>query len=187
MWRNSWRTHVISEPPDRLWSLATIFCAADFLAAFFEFPIAAVGKEIPVMWTPTYYPNTPKSVVPVSDRDSSRQLRVNSLLCVGPASIKTVYSGRRHPLRNANSWVQSAISYATQRLMQECVGRFPHLQDSHWVRMVGMIRFCSVTVRLHRYVPVGNSETLIKWIKIDSNVSAKVRLYKINLLPSWSS
>lgn len=113
MWRNSWRTHVISEPPDRLWSLATIFSAADFLAAFFEFPIAAVVKEIHVMWTPTYYPNAPKSVVPVSDRDSSRQLTVNSLLCGGPASIKTVYSGRRHPLCNANSWIQSAIREVT--------------------------------------------------------------------------
>lgn len=38
--RNIWHTHVISEQPDRLWSFATIFSAAAFLAAFFEFPAA---------------------------------------------------------------------------------------------------------------------------------------------------
>lgn len=36
-------THVISEQPDRLRSFDTIFSAAAFLAAFFEFP-AAVKK-----------------------------------------------------------------------------------------------------------------------------------------------
>lgn len=34
------RTHVISEEPDRLWSLAIIFSAAAFFAAFFELPVA---------------------------------------------------------------------------------------------------------------------------------------------------
>ena len=40
---------------------------------------------------------------PFSDSDSILQVTVNSLLWGGPTSCKTVYSGRRHPLCNANS------------------------------------------------------------------------------------
>ena len=39
--RNMQHTHVISELPDRFWSLANIFSAAAFLATFFEFPTAS--------------------------------------------------------------------------------------------------------------------------------------------------
>lgn len=127
---NIWHTHVISEPPDRLWSLASIFSAADFLAAFLEFPTAVGGKAC-VMWTPTLSSNAPESAVPVSDRDSSRQLRVNSLLCGGPASIKTVYSGRGHPLCKASSWHESATRDVTQGLHRQGVSR---LWDFHTCR-----------------------------------------------------
>lgn len=43
--RSFWRTHVISEQPERLWSLTTIFSAAAFFAAFFEFPTAVKTSD----------------------------------------------------------------------------------------------------------------------------------------------
>lgn len=112
------RTHVISVEPDRLWSLDIIFSAAAFFAVFLELPVAGGTSHGQRQRSGTKAAAwAAASNWPVSVRSSRWHRTVNSLMCGGPASVKTTYSGRRQPLCNANSWRRTSPQTQQQGLV----------------------------------------------------------------------